>query len=467
MRYFFYLFFLPLATAFAQTQQLPCNCGALGNDTSKKFIVDEKAAQKILNDYTSKLSNLTKIAIKQNVVIKAAACPYPQIELCPTQLPDGRPSEVGLILYNNKFLEAINAYKDQKNTWVDRHILLHEFGHHALGHLKDGKSIEALNKLFQQSLDEKQRRALARYGSSNPLAQELEADIFAVWVLSKVHPDFDIAQLIGQFDTEELKKRDISLSQASHSEHPLFKDRLQTMQNAYKSIKTNPINYPSRKYFADMASTAYLEIWPDRPVHELSLIAGTILGGMPRFSVQGEAVEAVVAPPLNEWNFQVGVSLSRFRWNRPVFFALDAYWARQQYKTLIDANTQKNVIEDLKFGYAVVGPQVGINTAGLKQEWSLRSLRIGLIASAGLNVFIPAGNPSYTNYLTPTPTPDLLPSVAPRASVGVSVARKSFLARNIKWLISYEPQNLRLTTTNARAHSHNLTTTLQYALWRR
>lgn len=471
MRYFICLLLLPLRGILgqntSQTQLPSCNCGALGNASAKNYVADEKAAQEILKDYSDQLSKITQVRINKTVVVKAAACTSPRVELCITSISQNKSSEVGLILYNDKFLRDINVQKELKNTWVDRHILLHEFGHHVLGHLKDAKAIEALNTLFEKQLSEKQRRQLARYGSSNPLAQELEADIFAVWVLSKIHPEFDVNQLIAQFDPKELENRDFILTKIPYSEHPLFADRLKTMQEAFENMKRKPHISPSRKYFSDMASTAYLELWPDRAVYEVSLIGGAVLKGLPRFFVAKERVDAIMASPLTEWNFQVGLSVSRFLWNRPWFFSLDAYWSRQQYNTLLDFTEEKKIMEDIKLGYVVLGPQVGFNTASINQQWSLRSWRVGVIGNAGLNVFLPIGRPSYTNYLAPTSLPSILPSIAPRVSLGISVARKSFLARNYKLLVGYEPQHIRIKNTpDVHVFSHNFTTTLQYALWR-
>lgn len=459
--------------SFAQTGSkpnnalLPCNCNAIEN-IQLGLLPDEIEARQLLGAYMLKLTSFTKIKLDEPIIVKMAACGSPQATICPTQLPNGAIRNVRLILYNNKLLERLNKEKKKDYTLVDKQILLHELGHQVLGHIKDSKSVEALNSLFSKDISKEQLRALAKYGSSNPLAQELEADIFSIWALSKIEPAFDISQLIKQFDPEEIKKLDIELSNAAHSDHPLFSDRIKTMENFQEQMRRRTPTYPPRKYFADIASTAYLELWPDRPVYELYLSGGMIVGGFPMFKVEKEKVNAFLYAFDKYPNFQIGLSFNRFRWNKPLQTSLEINWSRQQYGTILTTNDGNKLAEKLQFNYLTLCPQVGWNSTGVAHQKSLRSLRVGFIANIGINMFVPMGKPAYTNYIASTHTPTIGFSALPKLSVGLALLKKSFLPRGFKWLLSYEPQWIRLAVTpKPTAISHNFTTTFQYAIVRR
>ncbi|CAG5009240.1 hypothetical protein DYBT9275_04452 [Dyadobacter sp. CECT 9275] len=428
----------------------------------------EKQATELLNTYIDQLWKYSKIRkIRDPFVVKEALCPYALTDICLTKLPDGTAENVRLILYSKEFLEDLNK-AGQTASYVDRHVLLHELGHHVLGHHKNSKSMEALLSIYKQSApDPKEWR---KYGAANPMAQELEADIYAVWALSKLEKGFTVQQLVSQFNTQILNQKDKEAIAANHSDHPLFRDRIETMRKFEAQMLRAQSKVVPRKYFSDIASSAYLDLWPDAPVIDIALNAGIALGGITDFSYDGEKTDGFLYPPKtlkSISNYHAGLSITRFRWDRHWQRHVDIQWSRHKYGTTVQGGSEEQLIEKFQVDYLTVAPRMTWNSATGGKKGSFQALRVGLIAGFGFNFRIPAGKISYTNYISDVPTPKSRFTLGPKAVVGVSLLKKTFLPKGANILFSYDPQWIRLDTpVKTCVISHNLECTLQYSIFR-
>ncbi|SEI49762.1 hypothetical protein SAMN05216327_10240 [Dyadobacter sp. SG02] len=447
---------------YAQNKErLPCNCDAL-LEPQKRYFENEAQADSLMRAYVKQLWAFSRIKkIDDPFIIREAFCESPLSEICPDVLPDGSKRSIRLILYNDRFLKGLNT-KKQGVTLVDKHVLLHEIGHHVLGHHKNARSIEALQIPYRRAKPDP--KLWRKYGVNNPMAQEFEADIYAVWALSKLEPSFRLDDFIAQLNKAMINNLDAF---AKHSDHPLFKDRIETMRKYQAQLAGSAGKKVPQRYFADIASTAYLALWPESYIYDLSLNAGVSLAGKTSFSTGGEEVEGFLYPVSEFKNYHIGFSIDRFRWDKPLQTGLDVQWSSHQYGTKAATADGFRLVEQLRVNYITFCPKITWNSIGGSKQQSLHSLRVGFLAGVGLNARIPLGDVRYVNHISGVATPKLLFSAGPKVTVGAAVTRKSFVGRGVKILFSYDPQWIRLQTdSDIRAFSHNLECTLQYTLKR-
>jgi hypothetical protein len=473
----FCLFLLSADSLLAQSEMGPCDCRIL--ERERMEYMSEMKANQLLQSYISQLAPLSKIKkTNDRFYIRVAFCPGPVSQICEMRLPDGTKESARLILYNNAFLERLNAQK-KETTLVDKHVLLHELGHHVLGHHKNAKTIEILRIPYEN--DKADPKRWKSYGSSNPMAQELEADIYAVWALSKLEKGFSVDALINGFnqqmltnlDKEAIAKRKAGKKPTAEDgtaekylDHPLFRQRMQTMKR-YAAELNKPTGAVPKRYFSDLASTAYLALWPESYVYDISLTAGVSLAGKTDFKAGDEKTDAFLYPLEKFENYHFGLSIDRFRWDKPWQTGADLQWSRHQYGTTVATNDGSRLTETLKVSYLTFTPKILWNSIGASKQQSLHALRVGFIAGLGINARLPVGKLSYVNYVSNAAAPELLFSVGPKVIVGASIMRKSFMARGFKVLFSYDPQWIRMKAgSDAHALSHNLECTLQYSVKR-
>ena len=461
------LFFFITAVQ-AQKKIESCDCTVL-NSPEKPYFSDEKQADSLFQEYISALWKYSKLRrVEDQFMIKeAGACTSPVSMVCETVLKGTQRKNVRLVLYNDYFLKRLNAHHSQI-TLADKHVLLHELGHHVLGHHNNARSIEALNIPLDKVVADP--KLWNKYGADNPVAMEFEADIYAVWALSKLEKGFTVNKLIREFNGKmmaDLNKRP-DLAKHSTSNHPLFKDRIETMRKFETEMLRKQGKIVARNYFADIASSAYLALWPESYVYDVSISAGTTLTGKPDFSADGEKADAFLYPLKEFKNFHIGLSVSRFRWDKPLQTELDIQYSQHQYGTTIGTTDGKKLAETLRLNYLTFCPKLTWNSIGASNHSMLRSLRFGLFSSIGINARLPIGKVDYTNFIASAPAPESSFSVGPKVSVGAAVLRKSFLPRGFKVLFSYDPQWIRLKATpKPKAISHNLELTLQYSIIRK
>ncbi|WP_298361292.1 hypothetical protein [Runella sp.] len=450
------------------TQNLPCNCESY----TRRYVEDAKTAQSLINDYLKAIAKNSKIRTSSDpIYVLEANCGSPMAALCP--------GDIRLILFNKYFFELINAKDVHTVTLVDKHVLAHELGHHVLGHFKRIGSLSEVEKIYQKEKGYLKKKFIT---NNNPMAQEIEADLFALWLLYKLEKGFQAEMLIAQIDTmkmEELDKRFMkqkentnsvknTKEEKSYSTHPFFSDRIKIMrqyQNTIKNLQTTT----GVRGFNNLGNSAFMDLWPSRAYWDISLSAGVVLGGIPDFSADGQKVAAFMYALNQKTSFHTGLSLTRFRWDKPWQTTLDVHWSKQHYGTTFLINDSPKLAEELHLDYLTLSPQIGWNSAVASRRGSLSASKRGLLVNVGANFFFPIGALSYTNYIaTSAPVPKLRFSAMPKVSVGVAFTKKTFLPRNLKWLVSYEPQWIRLEVTpRPTAISHNFTTTLQYAILRR
>ncbi|AYQ34684.1 hypothetical protein [Runella sp. SP2] len=451
----------------------PCDCRALDWNKKRRYIESGEAAEKQIKFFLEQVANHSSLRLPESPIqVREAVCESPMAMLCEG---DNR-----LILFNDYFINLINQNDKIPMTLVDKHILAHELGHHVLGHFKRLGPLSKIEQLYEREHEYIRRHF--NLSSSNPMAQEIEADLFALWLLSKAEKNFDVKKLIAQMDTLRLwqedekrradtvtKKEDKNTAKQlgkSYGTHPFFKDRIALMRKYQELVRKLPATVASRG-FAEISNSAYFDLWPSRHYLDISVSAGMILAGSPQFSVQGQKVPAFLYQSQERPSFQVGFSASRFRWDKPLFFAADLHWNQQHYGTTIETEDGRKLAEKFQLDYVSFCPQVGWNTAMNPRE-RLSSLKMGFVGSIGLNVCVPLRDMTYTNYLISVAAPTLKPSIAPRLSLGFARLRKSIAPRHWKLLFNYEFQCLRLEANpTPRAISHNFSTTLQYTISRR
>lgn len=460
---YFLLFFLT-NHVLAQSE-VPCNCKVL-NTAEKKYFANEEQASLLLNKYIDELWAYSKIRkIDDPFIIREAGCRSPTSIICETMLANGRRQNVRLVLYNNLFLNTLTQ-NDKEITLVDKHVLLHELGHHVLGHHKKTNSLDALNTLYEAETPDP--KLWNKYGADNPMAQELEADIYAVWAMSKLESGFTVSRLIAQLNSDAIKKLDDMTKVAKHSDHPLFTDRIEVMKKFETELKRMRSKTVGKNYFSDIAGTAYLALWPESYVYDVSLSTGLTLAGQPDFSVAGVKTDAFLYPLNKLTNYHIGLSISRFRWDKPWQTEMDVQWSQHKYGTTMNTNEGDKLIETLQVKYLTFTPKMTWSSIGASQRSLLRSMRVGFIASVGINARFPVGKTGYTNFIATAAAPKVLFSVGPKVSVGLAIMKKSFLPRGFKVLFSYDPQWIRLDASpKPGAVSHNVACTLQYSIFRK
>lgn len=450
---------------YAQKDLIPCNCDVL-NSPQKNYFATEKQASDLLNQYVDALWSYSKIKkITDPFYIKEANCASPTSMVCETVLTNGRHQNIRLILYNNLFLNSLTS-KERQITLVDKHILLHELGHHVLGHHKKTSASLVLRDLYdQQTVDPK---LWNKYGIDNPMAQELEADIYAVWALSNLEPNFSVDKLIEQLNGEMLKNLDDLSRKEKHSDHPLFKDRIETMKKFEAELKRKHQHGITKSYFSDIASSAYLALWPESYVYDLSISAGSSLGSKTDFSADGQKAGAFLYPISEFENYHIGLTASRFLWDKPIQTELDIQYSRHKYGTTAPSADGDLLVEKFEVHYLSFCPRLTWSSISASRRSELRSLRIGVFSSIGINLNVPLGGINYSNFIATTAGPSLLFSAAPKLMIGASVLKKSFLPRGFKLSVSYEPQWIRLKTSpKPHAVAHNIECTLHYTILRK
>lgn len=462
----------PSKFATDYTENLPCDCDGYAKG-GRRYIPDAKTAQNLINGYLQAIAKNSKIRTSSDpIYVLEANCDSPMAALCP--------GDIRLILFNKYFFELINAKDEHTVTLVDKHVLAHELGHHVLGHFKKIGSLNEVEKIYEKDKGYLKKKFIT---NNNPMAQEIEADLFALWLLYKLEKGFQADMLINQIDTMRMeafdkrfmKQRKVTTTvknakeeEKSYSTHPFFSDRIKTMrqyQNIVKNLKTTV----SARGFTNLGNSAFMDLWPSRAYWDLSLSAGVVLGGIPDFSADGQKVEAFMYAFNKKTSFFTGLSLTRFRWDKPWQTTLDIHWSRQHYGTTFLTNKGSKLAEELYLDYLTFSPQIGWNSAGGSRSGSLVASKRGLLLNLGANFFVPSKTLSYTNYIVASaPVPRLRFSVMPKVSIGLAFTKKTFMPRNLKWLVSYEPQWIRLDVTpKPTVISHNFTTTLQYAIVRR
>jgi hypothetical protein len=453
------------------TENLPCDCDGYTKG-GRRYIPDAKTAQNLINGYLQAIAKHSKIRTSSDpIYVLEANCDSPMAALCP--------GDIRLILFNKYFFELINAKDEHTVTLVDKHVMAHELGHHVLGHFKKIGSLNEVEKIYEKDKGYLKKKFIT---NNNPMAQEIEADLFALWLLYKLEKGFQADMLINQIDTMRMetfdkrfmKQRTVTTTaknakeeEKSYSTHPFFSDRIKIMRQYQNTVKKLQTTTKTRS-FADLGNSAFMDLWPSRAYWDLSLSGGVVLGGIPDFSADGQKVDAFMYAFNKKTSFFTGLSLTHFRWDKPWQTTLDIHWSRQHYGTAFLINDGRKLAEELHLDYLTFSPQIGWNSDGASRRGSLSVSKRGFLVNVGANFFFPTGL-SYTNYIVASaPTPKLRFSAMPKVSIGLAFTKKTFMPRNLKWLISYEPQRLRLDVTpKPTAISHNFTTTLQYAIVRR
>jgi len=465
MKYLFIVFFLFTSTLLAQVDDYPeCNCAAY-KSAGLDYIPSNKSAQKIINQYLQLIKEKTAIPLpKEPILTVKANCPTPRALYCSNDLR--------LILFNDYFLQILNRDDGKgKITLVDKHVLAHELAHHVLGHLDRTGTTRREASIYNNPTKGDLKRL--GIGHGNPIAQEFEADLLGLWLLYQSEKDFSAEKLLTQMDTLQMVEWErkfgvvTSINGKSYNTHPFFKDRLKTMRKYQQIISNFPTTIAQRGFTA-LSNNAYFDLWGKGYHWDLSFSGGFIVAGIPRFSLDKMAINALLYP-LNsqQRSFNVGFSLTGYSWHKSLQGVLDVHWSRQYYGTSIETSNGQRLAEQLQLNYLAVSPQIGWNSVGKKVTNETHTTFVGLTANVGLNLNIPMAIDYENSIASSYQAPQLKFSAGPKVSIGGIWTKKSFLPPSIRLLVSYDLQCIHLDSTPApTAISHNFTTTLQYAFLR-
>ena len=479
-----FLFFLVLNQAIGQGSKPatssfkdlpPCDCSVFL--TGSFGYVPSQKAQQIVTTMLEKIRQNCRISFDDRILIHEANCPSPIALLCPTTLPNGRLKDERVILYSNKFLDDFNK-TDAELTWTDQHVLAHEIGHHVFGHPVNEETIEALRKQFASEAGSKTGR-LSKYQRFNLQAQEIQADFFGLWFLNRTEKNFDFNAFITNFDLINIGRKEAEIIEKEKKKgkgytltHPPFKERLDAMQNFWSKLQTDSRRPMVARlgYFANAASAAYINLNPEKPYYDIAFVAGLTVAGQPRFSNDGAPVSAILYNPKDALNAYLGLSLSRFKWQKPLRVEGEVAWSKQRYGTLLGSGNTQQLLETIELRYLSVFPKITWSPGGLGSDDGFSTSRVAFFASCGPMVRIPLGI-DYQNHgamVSPGNRPTAELSVSPRVSLGIELLRKTFLPRGYKLALSYELQHIRL-NANPRPStvSHNIDATLYYTFLRR
>ena len=446
-----------------------CGCDEL-KLSSRGYFGSEKEAEELVNSLLMKVTQVSKLNFGENIQVKEANCGSPMALICDTDLPNGKTKNVRVILYNNYFLNRITKNKGPA-TWVDKHILAHEIGHHVFG---DPVNAESIAILAQMAENDGVVKNVPKSKLENLQAEEIRADFFGLWLLYKTEPSFDFTALIENFDEkfwrqfDQNEKKDRK-GQATGT-HPLFEERLEAMKKFWSKLKRDNRRrlLVGRGYFSDAATAAYIDLRPERAYWDVSLGAGLTVFGLPTFRSNNEQVSGFLYALPDAWNTNLNLLVSRFNWQKAWRFEAEMGWARQKYGTTNESNNGKRLVEELQMSFLTLGPRLTWNQTNGQSR--LFTGKIGLFASIGANLRYPLAQ-EYVNYAVPSAqlaANSLSISVSPRVAVGVEYLKKTLLPRGFKVALGYEPQWLGFKTNpSAQIMTHNFDCTLYYSILRK
>ncbi|SFF16257.1 M48 family metalloprotease [Spirosoma endophyticum] len=449
-------------TGVDESYKIPCDCDAL-TSVERKYIPSEKEAGVIVANFLKIVRQHSSLKYSNTIIVKAAGCGAPEARNCPTTLPNNRTIDIPLILYNNVFLEGINKKMDSI-TRIDKHILAHEIGHHVFGHLKNTEN-EAVFSELQGTDAVNSERIARRFKVSNRHAEEIQADFFGLWLLSLTEKSLDFEAFIAEFNLDYIRKY-IEVDARFSASHPLFKDRIKAMRRFWDQLQIRQLQRKgiSQGYFSNSASTAYIELHPDRTFWDLGLVAGLTVVAKPMFTAGGQPVDAFLYSVPDAYNLYTGLNVSRYRWNNPWRYEGEIAYSKQTFGTTIGQGNDKRLVETLELRYLTVFPKISWNSVGVKNT-NFASNRFGFFVSAGPIMRMPLGLDYQNRAVTVAPTsmPTLRLSINPRISLGVELLQKTFLPRGYKVALTYEWSSIKLTTDpRPETGSHNFDLTLQY-----
>ncbi|RIV21468.1 hypothetical protein DYU11_18875 [Fibrisoma montanum] len=463
-----FLFLLtPTADAQLATQ---CRCEDLPTN-HLGFLPNETEAIKRVEQMLTDMKRYAHLKFTETIRIKETKCTIPTALICERM--------ERYITYNNDYLNRITK-KDAPMTWVDQHVLAHEIGHHVLGHLDGRQSFIDLDRAYNRDTKGK-KGALSQLALAGPQAQEIEADFFGLWYLFRTDPRFQFQKLVNSYDTlfvdvprqnftpAPTRRKGAPKSSVESATHLTFDKRIWAMEQFWNELKARPQTIARAGYFADAAGAAYVALRSEHPFWDVGLVAGLTVAGRPQFQLNGAPVDALLYSPAEAANLYLGLSVSRFQWQRPWRFEGDVAWSQQRYGTLFGNGNSQRLIEDFTLRYLTVFPRVSWSPTSRRQEAGFSVNRFGWFVGLGPSVRIPL-KLSYTNnavVIDPGNVPALEFSVSPRLSLGVEWLKKTFLPRGYKLAVSYEPQFIRFRATpTPRMLSHNLDLTIAYTLFR-
>lgn len=475
----------------AQLQRTPkqddrCICENLP-PTKSGFFIDQQKAIELVGRMLAEVQKHSQIRFKDDIQVKETDCPSPYALLCDVTR-NKRVTQERIIIYNNKYLNKITQ-TDAPLTWVDRHVLAHEVGHHVLGHLGGTRAAVPTNPGYDGKTQEADATP-SQHEAGSSQARELEADFFGLWLLSHTVDRFSFPVFKNSFDTTYVRtagagqaqnqnayssipgkgRRRTAQGAVKSGTHPPFGDRLEAMEQFWKRLQAERRTVGRAGYFATEATAAYIRLNPEHTFYDLALVVGSTVAGQPVFRFAGSPVDALLYPVTDTSQVYVGVAFSRFNWQNALRIEGEVAWSQQRYGTTSGSGPGKRLLEKLDLRYLTVYPKLTWSPFSRDGRGRTGIRRLGFFTSVGPSVRIPLGFRYQNNIvqINEDNQPDLQWSVSPRLSIGVELLKKTFQPRGYKIALNYEYQRIRLDATpRPRMLSHNLDATFYHTLFRR
>ncbi len=441
-------------------------------------------ANAIVGDMLRFVKRQVRFRFDEDISVMEADCPSPVALICGSKF---RPERV--IFFNNVVLKQITLRDSAKATLIDRHVLAHEVGY--LGHLVSPKRVQERDNEIVAEIREASRRVvngqnIARkdgYQSRHRKVEEMEADFFGLWLLHETEKQFDFKTFIKNFDVvtiqtfENLGNRYGRVEDTSPDTHPPIVQRIVAMEQFWKKL-AQPASRRAvaRNYFVTAAGAAYIDQQPQSAFWDIAFVAGLTVAGQTAFSTNNDPVDGLLYAAPDAWNTRLDLSVSRFNWVSPWRFEGEVAWSQQRYGTTRTNNGIRNLLETFDVRYINVHPRIMFASLGSRRQRGNTSLGyaspgwFGWSAGVGLNARLPAGL-RYESFVTPGGAADrytLQPSFNLRVSVGAEWLQKTLAARNIRFLVSYKPQRIKIAANPAPdVLLHNIDCTVQYSFLHR
>ncbi|MCF0074997.1 hypothetical protein LZD49_31220 [Dyadobacter sp. CY261] len=505
------LFFVLIACVSGSMAQSPgkteaCGCNAVTGN--QRHFYDSKNALTAIDSFRKLFRSPPVITLLPFAcagdLISAGMCQIEITERLSNGLVQKRQEDRRYIFYNTDFMDRV-AKRNQSGS--EAFLIAHEIAHHMLGHtyfkytVRDKTALGLTETPYQNNDTKEPKPASAKQRnkkkpgvvreSPRGKVQELEADILALWMVSRIRGLMDTDRLFDDLIAAYNESSPTTIDEHNENsyDHPSFFMRKQMAKGIGSRLRGNlltsvTIDSTVRIGFErDVLSFYdYLIVTADEEAsrafskeerlewEEANRKRGVyleVVGGM-QVQQQHFRREGKPVPTTTGLGGSAGLRIGMGKWYRSHHVETDFRLNYHQFGTLTEAGGPVQKVEDFQITQLQIQPRYVFSR--LKRKHRYQSSSSGFLASAGFSGQFPLSlHYTNANFSSGIPEkPQLTPSVAPVLGLGWGSSKWFSTRGHFRVWLNYSPQPVRYRERAAqqvRAFQHTFTLDLAYRLW--